>query len=333
MEKKKVFIRGIGSYLPERILTNKDLETIVDTTDEWIVSRTGIHERHVAGDDEFTSDMATNSARRAIADANITVNDIDCIIVCSVTFDMPFPATACIVQKNLGINNACPCMDLEAGCSAMIYSMEVASGLLQLGHYKNILVIASDKLTAITDWQDRSTCVLFGDGSSSVVLSTEATGAKALLVDTLLIAEGKDGDCLKQPGGGTRYPASVETVNNRFHYLKMNGREVFKCAVRGMPVALEGILTRNKIEPSSIKYFIPHQANERIIKATAEYFSVSMERFLIVLHKTGNTSAGSVGIAFDMSYREGKFTKNDLLTFITFGAGMTCAAAIVQWLD
>jgi 3-oxoacyl-[acyl-carrier-protein] synthase-3 len=332
MTRKKIFIHGIGSYLPERILTNKDLETIVDTTDEWIVSRTGIRERHIAADGEVTSDMATQAALKALRDAQMTPQDIDCILVCSVTFDMAFPATACIVQKNLGISS-CPCMDIEAGCSALIYSMEVASGLLQLGCYRNILVIGSDKLSAITDWQDRSTCVLFGDGSSAMVLSTEETGARALLVDTILHAEGKDCEYLTQPAGGSRQPSSVETVQNRLHYLHMNGREVFKSAVRGMTATLSEILDRNHTTLADVRYFIPHQANLRIIEAVSDKFGVPIERFLVILHKTGNTSAGSVGIAFDEGYREGKFTKDDSLVFITFGAGMTCAAALVRWLS
>ncbi|MDR1457150.1 MAG: ketoacyl-ACP synthase III [Puniceicoccales bacterium] len=329
--KKEIFIRGIGSYLPKRILTNKDLEAIVETSDEWIVSRTGIRERHIAADDEFTSDMATQAALRAIEDAKIQPREIDCIIVCSVTFDMAFPATACIVQKNLGISE-CPCMDLEAGCSAFVYSMEVAAGLLQLGCYKNILIIASDKLTSITDWEDRTTCVLFGDGASAVVLTTEAYGARAMLVDTLLRAYGKDCYSLMQPGGGCRHPASAETVEKRMHYLRMNGREVFKSAVRGMGAILKDIFLRNQIEPTDVQHFLPHQANMRIIEAVAETFQISLEKFLIVLHRTGNTSAGSVGIAFDDGYRNGRFAAGDTLSFITFGGGMTCATALVRWL-
>jgi 3-oxoacyl-[acyl-carrier-protein] synthase-3 len=331
MNRKDIFVRGIGSYLPARVLTNRDLEAMVETSDEWIVSRTGIRERRIAAENEFTSDMATQSARRALADAKMSPQEVDCILVCSVTFDMAFPATACIVQKNLGISS-CPCMDIEAGCSALVYSMEVASGLLQLGHYKNILVIASDKLTAITDWQDRATCVLFGDGSSAMVLSTEAADARAMLVDTLLRAEGKDGDILMQPGGGSRHPASVETVQNRLHYLKMNGREVFKGAVRGTSAVLRDILLRNQIDPADVQYFIPHQANMRIIDAVAEAFAIPLERFIVILQRTGNMSAGSAGIAFDEAYRRGQFTENDLIAFATFGAGMTYATALLRWL-
>ncbi|MDR0727908.1 MAG: ketoacyl-ACP synthase III [Puniceicoccales bacterium] len=331
MNPKKVFIRGIGSYLPERVLTNRDLEAMVDTSDEWIVSRTGIRERRIAADDEFTSDMATQSARRALEDAKMSPQEIDCILLCSVTFDMAFPATACIVQKNLGISS-CPCMDIEAGCSALVYSMEVAAGLLQLGHYKNILVVASDKLTSITDWQDRSTCVLFGDGSSAMVLSTEASRAQAELVDTLLRAEGKDGEILMQPGGGSRHPASVETVQNRLHYLKMNGREVFKGAVRGTGAVLKDILARNRLESAALQHIIPHQANQRIIDAVAETFAIPLDKFVVILHRTGNMSAGSAGIAFDEAYREGRFAENDLIAFATFGAGMTYATALLRWL-
>ncbi|MDR0428524.1 MAG: ketoacyl-ACP synthase III [Puniceicoccales bacterium] len=332
MKPKDIFILGIGSYLPKRILTNRDLQSMVDTTDEWIVSRTGIRERHVAADDEYTSDMGTEAARIALADANMSPEQIDCILACSVTFDMAFPATACIIQKNLGLCG-CPCMDIEAGCSALIYSMEVAAGLLQLGKYKNILVVASDKLTSITDWQDRSTCVLFGDGSSALILSTEEKGAKALLMDTFLNAEGKDADILKQPGGGSRMPATKESVEGRMHYLRMNGREVFKSAVRGTQNSIDVILKRNDISFDDVRYFVPHQANLRIIEAIADFVGLSMDRFLVVLDRIGNTSAGSVGIAFDISYREGKLRKGDLLTFVTFGAGMTCASAIIRWLS
>jgi 3-oxoacyl-[acyl-carrier-protein] synthase-3 len=224
-------------------------------------------------------------------------------------------------------------MDIEAGCSGLVYSFEVAAGLLQLGVYKNILVFASDKLTSITDWNDRTTCVLFGDGSSAFVLSTEANGAKAVLVDSLLTAEGKYGDYLLQPAGGSACPASHESVDKRLHYLHMNGREVFKCAVRGMAAVVEKILSRNAMASSAIKYFIPHQANLRIIEAMADFVSLPMDRFLVVLHKTGNTSAGSSGIALEHAYREGKLAKDDLLTFVTFGGGMTCAAAIIRWME
>ncbi|MDR2677526.1 MAG: ketoacyl-ACP synthase III [Puniceicoccales bacterium] len=331
MASKKVFIRGIGSYLPERVLTNRDLEAMVDTSDEWIVTRTGIRERHIAAEDEFTSDMATQAARRALGDAKMSPQEVDCILVCSVTFDMAFPATACIVQKNLEIST-CPCMDIEAGCSALVYCMEVAAGLLQLGSYKNILVIASDKLTSITDWQDRSTCVLFGDGASAMVLSTDASGARAVLVDTLLRADGKGGDILFQPGGGSRHPASEETVKNRLHYLKMNGREVFKIAVRGMGISLKDILSRNQIELADVQHFIPHQANMRIIEAVAEASAIPVEKFIVILHRTGNMSAGSAGVAFDEAYRQGRFAQNDLLMFATFGGGMTFGTALVRWL-
>jgi 3-oxoacyl-[acyl-carrier-protein] synthase-3 len=331
MNPKNVFIRGIGSYLPERILTNRDLEAMVDTSDEWIVSRTGIRERHIAADDEFTSDMATHAARRALEDAKMSPKDVDCILVCSVTFDMAFPATACIVQKNLGIST-CPCMDIEAGCSALVYSMEVAAGLLQLGYYKNILVVASDKLTSITDWQDRATCVLFGDGASAMVLGTEAAGARAVLVDTLLRADGRGGDILLQPGGGCRHPASEETVKNRLPYLKMNGREVLKIAVRGLGVSLKDILSRNQIESADVQHFIPHQANMRIIDAVAEACAIPVEKFVVILQRTGNMSAGSAGVAFDEAYREGRFAENDLLMFATFGGGMTFGTALVRWL-
>jgi 3-oxoacyl-[acyl-carrier-protein] synthase-3 len=331
MEQKKIFIRGIGSYLPDRVLTNQDLEKIVQTSDEWIVSRTGIRERRIAADDEFTSHMGTKAALCALEDACLTPDQMDCILVCSVTFDMAFPPTACLIQKNLGISG-CPAMDIEAGCSGMVYAMQVASGLLQLGCYENILIIASDKLTSITDWEDRSTCVLFGDGSSAFVMSTNPTNAKALLVDTLLAAEGKDALHLMQPGGGCQHPASMESVKNRLHFLKMNGREVFKCAVRGTVNILDRILKQNSMNSQDIKYFVPHQANIRIIEAIAEFVNLPLERFLLVLHKTGNVSAGSVGIAFDHAYREKKMEKGDFLTFVTFGAGVTCAAAIVKWL-
>ncbi|MDR1437535.1 MAG: ketoacyl-ACP synthase III [Puniceicoccales bacterium] len=329
---KEIYILGIGSYLPRRILTNAYFESRMDTTDEWIVSRTGIRERHIADDDEYTSDMATEAAKIALEDAKMSAQEIDCILVCSVTFDMAFPATACIVQKKLGHSASCPCMDIEAGCSGLIYSFEVAAGLLQLGHYKNILVIASDKLTSITDWNDRATCVLFGDGSSAFVLSTEKNGAKALLVDTLLSAEGKDAEHLLQPAGGSAMPASHETVDKRLHFLHMNGREVFKCAVRGMIAVLEKILQRNQIQPSAIRYFIPHQANLRIIESIADSVSMAMDRFIVVLQNTGNTSAGSSGIALDHAYRGGKLAKDDLLAFVTFGGGMTCASAIIRWI-
>ena len=332
MARKKIFIRGLGSYLPKKVLTNGDLEKMVDTNDEWIVTRTGIKERHIAAENQMTSDLATEAAKLALAEAALDTNgDIDAIIVATVVPDMPFPSTACFVQQKLGIER-CACMDIEVGCSGMPYALELASGLLERGPYRNILIVAADKLSAVTDWTDRSTCVILADGAAAIVLSAKEDGALAEYLGGFISADGSGAELLCQPGGGCRNPATEKTVADRLHFLKMNGRDVFKRAVKDMAAAVEKLFQRYEVSPNDIAYFVPHQANMRIIEAIAEYIHIPVERFVTVIQRIGNTSSASLGIAMDMASHEGKFKRGDLLVPVSFGAGLTSAAALLRWI-
>ncbi|MDR1435653.1 MAG: ketoacyl-ACP synthase III [Puniceicoccales bacterium] len=328
---KRIFIRTIGSYLPERVLTNGDLEKIVSTSDEWIVTRTGIRERHIAADGQTTSDMAAEAARAALATGEMNIVDIDAIIVATVVPDMPFPSTACFLQQKLGARN-CPCIGIEVGCSGIIYMAEIAAGFLERGQHSAILAVAADKLSAVTDWTDRSTCVILADGAAAMVFSGEESGAIAEFLGSYISADGSGAEHLCMPGGGCRNPATEKTVTDRLHYLKMNGREVFKRAVRDMATAVQKVLERFAIDSSSIAHFIPHQANMRIIEAVAEFLNVPVERFVTVLDHTGNTSSASLGIAMDEASRAGRFKKGDLVMPVSFGAGLTSGAALLRWL-
>ncbi|MDR2668307.1 MAG: ketoacyl-ACP synthase III [Puniceicoccales bacterium] len=327
---RRIFIRGLGSYLPEKVLTNSELEKMVDTSDEWIVTRTGIRERHIAAADQATSDLAAEAAKLALADASLDAKDMDAIFVATVTPDMPFPSTACFVQQKIGAGN-CPCVGVEVGCSGIVYMLELASGLLERGPYKNILIIAADKLSAVTDWTDRSTCVILADGAAAMVLSTEEKGVRAEYLGGFIAANGAGAELLCQPGGGSRNPATEKSVAERLHFLKMNGKEVFKHAVKDMAFAVDMALRRCGIGPDDIAHFVPHQANMRIIEAIAEYVHIPLERFVAVLQRTGNTSSASLAIAMDMARREGRFKRGELLMPVAFGAGLTSSAAVLRW--
>ena len=326
---KAVKIKGIGAYVPEKILTNADLCKMVDTTDEWIVTRTGMRERHIAAENETTSDMCYHAALQAIEDAKIYKSEIDIIIVGTVTPDMIFPSTAALVQAKLGIKNV-PCFDYEAGCSGFQYGLEIAHSMLKTGRYKKALFICGDKLSCITDWEDRSTCVLFGDGAGALVLSAEADGSDTL-VDSLIGADGEYGNILYVPAGGSAAPASEETVKNRQHYIRMAGKEVFKIAVRGMCDCSTVILERNNISINDIACIVPHQANMRIIEALADKLGLPLEKFTITLDKYGNTSAASSPIALNEAYKSGRIKSGDLILSVSFGAGLTWGASLLRF--
>ena len=324
-----VTIKGTGSYAPRKVLTNDDLSHIVDTSDEWIYPRTGIKERHIAADDEQTSDLAAKAAERAIADAGLAPADIDVIIVGTMTPDMPFPSTACLVQSKLGIHNAM-CMDIQAACSGFVYIMEVAAGLLSTRRYRNALVIGSEKLSSILDWEDRTTCVLFGDGAGAAVLSL-GTDDSCGILDFQLGADGNKSQMLFMPGGGSAQPATPQSIEARQHFLKMSGREVFKQAVRVMGQSARDILEKNQISPDQVACVIPHQANMRIIEALASRLELPIERFFLNLDKYGNTSAASIPIALDEAARTGRIKKNDIVLLVAFGAGLTWGACLLKW--
>src|SRR5436190_18585014 len=321
-------IAGVGSYVPARILTNAELEKMVDTTDEWITSRTGIKQRRIAAPNQFTSDLGAEAARRAMKKAGVTADQIDLVIVATITPDMPFPSTACLVQHKIGAKRAAA-FDLEAACSGFIYALEIAQQFIMSRTYDTVLVIGAEKLSSIIDWSDRNTCVLFGDGAGAAVLQSRP-GSHGLLT-AVMGADGENADLLFMPGGGSRCPASVESVNSRLHYLRMEGKETFKCAVQAMQTAGEEAMQRCEIDISKIKCVIPHQANRRIIDAVAERIGAKPERVFVNLDKYGNTSAASVAIALDEAVESGRIKRGDFILLVVFGAGLTWGAAVIEW--
>jgi 3-oxoacyl-[acyl-carrier-protein] synthase-3 len=321
-------IAGVGSYVPARVLTNADLEKMVNTTDEWITTRTGIKERHIAAKDEFTSDLGTKAALKAMAQAGVGPDEIELIVVATITPDMPFPSTAALIQQKIGAYRAAA-FDLEAACSGFIYALEVAQQFIMSRTYDTVLVVGAEKLSSIVDWEDRNTCVLFGDGAGAAVLRNRPN-AHGLLT-AVMGADGRKADLLFMAGGGSRCPATAESVTARMHYLRMEGKETFKNAVQAMQTAAEEALRRCEIDITRIKLIIPHQANVRIIDAVAERLGAKPEQLFINVHKFGNTSAASVAIALDEAVQSGRVQPGDLLLLIVFGAGLTWGAAVIEW--
>ncbi|HLX68452.1 MAG TPA: beta-ketoacyl-ACP synthase III [Verrucomicrobiae bacterium] len=321
-------ISGVGSYVPARVLTNADLEKMVETSDDWITTRTGIKERRIAADNEFTSDLGAEAARRAMKMAGVTADQIDLVIVATITPDMPFPSTACLIQHKLGARRAAA-FDLEAACSGFIYALEIGQQFIMSRTYETVLVIGAEKLSAITDWKDRNTCVLFGDGAGAAILQNRQ-GSHGLLT-AVMGADGGKSDLLFMPGGGSRCPATVESINSRQHFLRMEGKETFKNAVQAMQTAAEEALRRCEITVSQIKCIIPHQANRRIIDAVGERLGAKPEQLFVNVNKYGNTSAASVGIALDEAVSSGCVQRGDLILLVVFGAGLTWGAAVIEW--
>jgi 3-oxoacyl-[acyl-carrier-protein] synthase III len=321
-------IVSVGSYLPQRVLTNADLEKIVDTTDEWITSRTGIKERRIACENEFTSDIASKAALLAIERAKIDPSTIDLIIVATITPDMPFPSTACLVQQKIGARRAAA-FDIEAACSGFIFALEIGQQFIMSRTYDTVLVIGAEKLSSIIDWTDRNTCVLFGDGAGAAILQNRP-GSHGLLT-ACMGSDGRKSDLLSMPGGGCRCPATAQSVSAKMHYLRMDGKETFKNAVNAMFTAAQEALRRCEIDISQIKCIIPHQANRRIIDAVAERLGAQPEQLFVNLDKCGNTSAASVAIALDEAVQSDRVKKGDLLLLIVFGAGLTWGAAVIEW--
>ncbi len=324
----KAKIIGTGSYLPERILTNSDLEQMVETSDEWIVSRTGMKERRIAREDEFTSDMGAAAARAAVKDAGLELDAIDFILVATLSPDYMFPSTACLIQQKLGARKA-GAMDIQAACTGYLYALSVAKGFIESGLYKNVLVVAAEKLSSITNYKDRSTCVLFGDGAGACVVSREGEG---LAIESIQLgADGEQAELLVLPAGGSRKPASKETVEAGEHYIKMAGNEVFKHAVRRMEAACKECLDAAGVSEMEISWLIPHQANLRIIDAIARRFEhLPSERIFKTVQKYGNTSASSVGIALDELLKEHEVKKQERILLTAFGSGLTWGAAVLR---
>jgi len=325
---RTVSIVGTGSYIPEKVVTNADLAKIVDTSDEWIVSRTGVKERHMARPDEAASDMGAAAARKAMEAAGVTADQIGMIICASITPDMPFPSTACYVQRLIGAHNAF-CLDITAACSGFIYALELARNAIACGQVDTALIIGSEKLTGVIDWQDRQTCVLFGDAAGAAVLSARGTphGIRA----TALGSDGRLAELLMLPGGGSRHPTSAETIAQRLHYMKMSGREVFKHAVTRMVEACHTALARAGLTIADVDLIIPHQANLRIIEAIGHRLGAPTEKYFINLEKYGNISAASIPVALDEAVRGGRIKKGDTVLLVAFGGGFTWGSAVLDW--
>jgi 3-oxoacyl-[acyl-carrier-protein] synthase-3 len=321
-------IAAVGSYVPERILTNAELEKMVETSDEWIVTRTGIKERRMAAKHQATSDLAALAALVAMERAKVTPDQIDLIILATITPDMPFPSTACLVQKKIGATRAAA-FDIQAACSGFIYGLEVGQQFIMSRTYDTVLVIGAEKLSSIINWSDRNTCVLFGDGAGAAILRNRPH-AHGLLT-ACMGADGGRAELLCMPGGGSACPPTHETVAAGLHYLRMDGKETFKNAVTAMHTAAEEALKRCELTISQIKCIIPHQANQRIIDAVGERLGAKPEQVFVNLHKYGNTSAASVAIALDEAVQTGHIQRGDLVLLIVFGAGLTWGAAVIEW--
>ncbi|ANY76706.1 MULTISPECIES: beta-ketoacyl-ACP synthase III [Paenibacillus] len=325
---RPVGIIGTGKYVPEKILTNQDLEKMVDTSDEWIVSRTGIKERHVAAEHEATSDLAYHAAVNALKSAGMHAEDLELIIVATITPDMFFPSTACLLQDRLGAKKAAA-FDLSAACSGFVYGLATATNFVKTGMYNNALVIGVDCLSRITDYSDRNTCVLFGDGAGAAIVGEVPEGRGFQAFD--LGAEGAGGAHLYIEAGGSRLPASAETVNTNKHYIYMNGREVFKFAVRVMGSATEAVLAKAGIDKKDIDLFIPHQANIRIIKSAMERLELPEEKVVINVDKYANTSAASVPLALVEAQESGRLKPGDKVLMVGFGGGLTWGSSVLIW--
>jgi len=321
-------IIGIGAYAPKRILTNAELERMVKTSDEWIVQRTGIRERHVVDESEATSDLAIRAAQQALERAQVEPGEIDLIVLGTTTGDMAFPTTANIVQHQLGCKNA-GSMDVYAACSGSIYSLSIGSQYVQTGKYKTVLCIGAECLSRITDYTDRGTCILLADAAGAAVL--RASDGDAGILDTDLYSDGRYGDLLILPAGGSRSPATHETIEKRMHYVRMKGNEVFKVAVRMFSDAAQRILSRNGFTAQDLALFVPHQANLRIIEAAVKRLKLPMVRVLINVDRYGNTGAASVYVALEEAWASKRLNPGDLVLMAAFGGGFTWGAALLRW--
>ena len=323
----RIGITGLGMHVPPRVLTNVDLEKIVDTTDEWIQARTGIRERHIADPGTTTSDIATVAAKEALKAAHLSAHDVELLIVATTTPDMLFPSTACLVQQRLGAKSAA-CFDLSAACSGSVFAMITAQQYLMTGRYRNALVIGAEVLSSFVDWTDRSTCVLFGDGAGACVMAPVKHGG---ILATDMGSDGSAADLLYMPGGGSKYPPSHRSVDQRLHFLRMNGSEIFKLAVRRMADSAKRTLKDAGLKPEHVECCIPHQANTRIIEAVAKWSGLPLERIYMNLQRYGNTSAASNLMALYEAAKEGVISRDDHVLLVAFGAGMTWGSLLIQW--
>jgi 3-oxoacyl-[acyl-carrier-protein] synthase-3 len=326
---RRAKITAVSHYLPERRVTNKDLENIVDTSDEWIVERTGIHERRMAAKGQATSDLATAAAKRVLEKRGIDAAEVDMIIVATVTPDMFFPSSACLVQNKIGAKHAWG-FDLSGACSGFLYAVATGAQFVQTGAYKKVLVIGSDVMTSIIDFKDRATCVLFGDGAGAVLLEPAEDGERGI-IDFLLRSDGSGGQFLYMPGGGSLNPSSPETIEKKMHYVHQDGRNVFKFAVRGMSEISHQILEKHGLSAKDLKLYIPHQANLRIINAAVEKMGLDPAQVAINIDRFANTTAGTIPICLSEAVECGKVQRGDLLLLASFGAGFTWGSLLLRW--
>jgi 3-oxoacyl-[acyl-carrier-protein] synthase-3 len=327
---KRIKIIGTGSYVPEKVLTNFDLAKMVDTSDEWIRTRTGMSERHIASDKDKTSDLAVKAAHKALEDSGIKHEEIDLILVATATPDMFFPSTACFVQSAIGAKKSAA-FDISAACSGYIYALSVAEQFIRSGKYNTVLLIASEIFSRYIDWTDRGTCVLFGDGAAATVLKGIDGKKRDGIISTLIYSDGRYAEFLYLRGGGSSCPLTHESLDNKQHLLKMKGNSTFKVAVKNMSEAARESLASNGYKVSDIDLLIPHQANKRIIDAVAENLDVPKEKIFINIEKYGNTSAASIPLALDEALRGGRIKEGDLILMVAFGGGLTWGSALIRW--
>lgn len=327
MSRKAVGIIGVGKYLPKKIVTNADLEKMVDTSDEWITTRTGIKERRLADKNQATSDLASAAAAEALKKAKLKPEQVELIIVATITPDMQFPSTACLVQKNIGAKNAV-CFDISAACSGFIYGIDIAYHFISCGTYKNALVIGAEILSKSVDWSNRSTCVLFGDGAGACVLAPVKKGG---IISTYIGSDGSGKDLLKIEAGGSRFPSSHETIDKKLHFIQMQGNEVFKFAVRIMHNAAEQAVRKKGLGCRDIDLVIPHQANQRIMEAAMKKMGLPLTKLFSNIGKYGNMSAASTAVALCEAVEEKRVKKGDILVLVAFGAGLTWGACVIKW--
>jgi 3-oxoacyl-[acyl-carrier-protein] synthase-3 len=325
---RRAQILGVGAYAPERVLTNRDLERLVDTSDEWIVQRTGIRERRIAAEGEAASDLGLRACRQALERAGVEAGEIDLIVVGTTTGDMLFPTTANVLQHKLGCRNA-GSMDVYAACTGSIYALSVSAQYIQTGKYRTVLCVGAECLSRITDYTDRGTCILLADAAGAVVL--RATDGEAGIIDTDLYSDGRYGELLMQPAGGSRHPATRETVEQRMHFAKMKGNEVFKVAVRMFGDCAQRILERNGVKATALDLFVPHQANLRIIEAAVKRIGLPMDRVFVNVDRYGNTGAASVYVALEEAWATKRLRPGDLVLLAAFGGGFTWGAALLRW--
>ncbi|MCY0898616.1 MAG: ketoacyl-ACP synthase III [Firmicutes bacterium] len=326
----RAVITGLGTYVPERILSNHDLEQLVDTNDAWIVSRTGIRERRLARDDQATSDMAYEASARALADAHVEASSLDFIIVATNTPDTLFPSTAARLQARLS-EKPIPGVDVQAGCTGWIYGLQMGAAFIEANMYQRVLVVASDKLSSIVDYEDRSTAVLFGDGAGAVVLESGPAGTPFGILASYLNADGRGADLLALPAGGSRSPASRETVDSRLHFLKMSGNDVFRFAVKALPEAVEVGLARGGLSLQDMDLLVPHQANERIIDAARRQLNVAEHKVVKNIERYGNTSVASIPLALEEVRQDGRLVDGMVVVLAAFGSGLTWGSTVVRW--